>query len=73
MNDEIYDGLFLEELEARLETDPLLPGGLLTLMDGGAAPQDDCLCFMGVRDECPCHAGTLLQCPCHNRTLIYDD
>lgn len=69
MNDEIYDGLFLEELEARLETDPLLPGGLLTLMDGGVTPQDDCPCYAGIKDECLCHGGTLIECPCRGKEL----
>ncbi len=31
MNDEIYDLMFLEMLECRLETDPLLPGILYDL------------------------------------------
>lgn len=40
---------FLEELEVRLETDPLLPGGLVSLVE-------DDICF--------CAAGGTLNCPC---------
>ena len=70
MNDEIYDSMFLEELEERLETDPLVPGGLINLIGGDAVPMDDCNCFAGVRDECPCHQGTLIECPCYHKQLI---
>ena len=35
--------MFLEELEVRLETDPLLPGGLIDLIDD-------------VMDSCECRA-----------------
>lgn len=68
MNDQLYDGLFLEELEERLETDPLLPGGLLSLFGDSIQPMDDCDCFAGIRDECSCHAGTLISCPCRGTT-----
>lgn len=32
INDELYDELFVNELEKRLETDPLLTNGLLDLI-----------------------------------------
>lgn len=69
LNDEIYDSMFLEELEERLETDPLMPGGLINLIGDNITPMDDCTCFAGIHDECNCHQGTLIECPCRNKTL----
>lgn len=40
---------FLEELEVRLETDPLLPGGLVSLVE-----DDICFCADGGTLNCPC-------------------
>lgn len=33
LNENLFDEMFLQELETRLETDPLLPNGLVDLMD----------------------------------------
>ncbi len=46
VNNELYDDMYVNELENRLETDPLLSGGLLDLISSGnAAPGDiDFLC-----------------------------
>lgn len=41
INNELFDEMFVNELETRLETDPLLTNGLLDLMssqDGGVQP-----------------------------------
>lgn len=69
MNDEIYDLMFLEMLECRLETDPLLPGILYDLPSDmtpscvGYDPNDSCRIF----SECI----NVPVCPCHN-TVLYD-
>jgi hypothetical protein len=42
LNDKLYDEFFIQELETRLETDPLMVGGLVDLFDS----QDSSLsCF----------------------------
>lgn len=72
MNDEIYDSMFLEELEERLETDPLLPGGLVNLIGGDVEIMNDCPCEGGIYEECPCRNGYWLSCPCNNKVLATD-
>ncbi len=64
MNDEIYDSMFLEELEERLETDPLLPGGLVSLIGGDVDMLNNCECNDGQLVECDCHQGMKITCPC---------
>jgi len=67
LNDDLYDSMFLEELEIRLETDPLVPGGLLNLVEGDAS-QDcnvNCNCY-GIFDECSPDCG--LNCDLYNWT-----
>lgn len=47
INNDLYDEMFVSELEKRLETDPLLTNGLLNLMtpDGNASFESiDFLC-----------------------------
>ena len=46
MNKDLYDEMYVNELESRLETDPLLANGLLDLVSSAnAAPEDiDLLC-----------------------------
>lgn len=45
VNNELYDDMYVNELENRLETDPLLSGGLLDLISSGnAAPGDIDFC-----------------------------
>ena len=47
MNKDLYDEMYVNELESRLETDPLLATGLLDLVSSAnAAPEDiDLLCI----------------------------
>jgi hypothetical protein len=42
LNDQLYDDLFINELEKRLETDPLMGGGVLELFGGGMEAQVAC-------------------------------
>jgi hypothetical protein len=49
LNDELYNEFFVHELETRLETDPVLAGGLLdvfTIDDGSIAAAGD-WCIIG--------------------------
>lgn len=64
MNDDLYDSLFLEELEVRLETDPLVPGGLLNLVEDVASTDCgiNCGCY-GVHTECSPNCG--INCGCY--------
>ena len=43
VNENLYDDLFIQKLETRLETDPLGVGGLVGLIDGSDA---------GLRGDC---------------------
>ena len=60
LNDSLYNEFSLEELENRLETDPLLFGNLV-----------DHLC--GINFSCPCKKGTCEYggdtCPCDGANL----
>jgi hypothetical protein len=44
LNDKLYDEFFVQELEARLETDPFMTGGLLDLFDSQDSAQA-CFCL----------------------------
>jgi len=70
MNDDLYDSMFLEELEVRLETDPLVPGGLLNLVDGVASADCgvDCDCN-GVHIECSPYCD--VRCGCNGVNINY--
>ena len=59
MNDDLYDSMFLEELEARLETDPIMSGGLINLMEG----QDDVICNCNYH-VCACDH-EIVECDCN--------
>lgn len=51
-NDELYDELFVNELETRLETDPLLTNGLLDLITTtNATPEEDWCIFCNVESN----------------------
>lgn len=41
VNNELYDDVFVNELESRLETDPLMANGLLNLVSTVDATSDD--------------------------------
>lgn len=58
LNDNLFNEMFLLELETRLETDPLLPSGLLELMnDSEINPM--CECYDNSRFvECICYSGS---------------
>lgn len=61
LNDNLFNEMFLLELETRLETDPLLPSGLLELMnDSEINPM--CECYDNSRFvECICYGSTYVQ------------
>jgi hypothetical protein len=42
LNENLYDDFFINELEKRLETDPLMGGGVLELFGGGIEAQAEC-------------------------------
>ncbi|WP_302591070.1 hypothetical protein [uncultured Muribaculum sp.] len=67
INDDLFDELYLQELENRLETDPLLPGGLIELVN---ADETYCPCYQGNDVNCPCHQGTKITCPCYEGLRI---
>ena len=46
MNDELCDELFVNELETRLETDPLLTNGLLDLVTTANAMSEGDWCLV---------------------------
>lgn len=54
MNDNLYDEFLVQELETRLETDPLLSGGIIGLPDGdiGDAAEDFCVIHCGEHSGC---------------------
>lgn len=47
LNENLYDDFFVQELEARLETDPLIVGGLVDMFSGADTPQPACFIFTG--------------------------
>lgn len=46
LNEKLYDDFYLEKLEKRLETDPLLHSGLFGMLSDDMAPVEplDCFC-----------------------------
>lgn len=52
MNDRIYDEFYIQQLESRLETDPLMAGGLLDFMSVNAqtSPGAEVYCWIDL--EC---------------------
>jgi hypothetical protein len=69
LNDELYDGFFIQELEVRLETDPLLVGGLLDMFNNsqdGTMLLSDCGANCTENSGCAfCfHCGLCLDCIC---------
>lgn len=68
MNDETFDELYIQELENRLETDPLVPGGLIELIQSDVTV---CPCDGGEHIVCPCHGGTYISgCTCYEGTYV---
>jgi len=60
LNENLFDEMFLQELENRLETDPLLPNGLVDLMDDSS-----------VNPLCTCNNGSSFSenpCTCNNNS-----
>ena len=67
LNENLYDQAFLEELEVRLETDPLLPGGLINLVDSNvdyleSSCEVRCECFGQHISNCDDRCG--IDCGC---------
>lgn len=58
LNENLFNEMFLQKLESRLETDPLLPNGLLNLLDDGdISPL--CTCYENSSYiECTCYDGS---------------
>jgi hypothetical protein len=46
LNGQLYDDFFIQELETRLETDPLMVGGLVEFSEVDSA-ECFCTCFLG--------------------------
>lgn len=46
--------MFLQELENRLETDPLMPNGLVDLV-GDSSVSPLCTCYQATYAECHCY------------------
>lgn len=46
LNDQLYNDFFVQELETRLETDPLMTGGLVDFLtlNGGTMQAAGCFC-----------------------------
>lgn len=51
LNDELYDNFFVQELEERLETDPLMIGGMLDLVNQQDASAAAGFCFIQCSSE----------------------
>lgn len=57
LNDNLFSEMFLQELENRLETDPLMPNGLVDLVGDSSVPPL-CTCYQGSFSEgCTCYQG----------------
>jgi len=57
LNDNLFSEMFLQELENRLETDPLMPNGLVDLV-GDSSVTPLCTCYQGSFSEgCTCYQG----------------
>jgi hypothetical protein len=58
LNTELYDDFFVQELEVRLETDPLMLGGLMELLEscalcnGYSVCESHCFNYYGCPDQC---------------------
>jgi hypothetical protein len=52
LNDKLYDEFFVQQLESRLETDPLMVGGLLDLFDSQSASSDVCVWYCESDGSC---------------------
>lgn len=52
MNDRIYDEFYIQQLESRLETDPLMAGGLLDFMSVHAQASSDVEVYCWIDMEC---------------------
>jgi len=63
LNENLFDEMFLQELETRLETDPLLPNGLVDLMDDSS-----------VNPLCTCNNGSTFSetntCSCNSSSTF---
>lgn len=52
MNDRIYDEFYIQQLESRLETDPLMAGGLFDFMSVHTQASPDIEVYCWVDLEC---------------------
>jgi hypothetical protein len=53
LNEKLYDDFFVQELDSRLETDPLMMGGLVDLFDSQDSSQlDFCLVYCEEKSGC---------------------
>lgn len=67
INEDLYDGMFLEELEQRLETDAIMAGGLLDLVGG----ENDDICDCN-NHNCYCNH-YIVECNCNNHNCYIDN
>lgn len=70
LNNNLFDEMYLQKLEMRLETDPLLPNGFMDLMGNSLGA---CTCNDGsLLDFCTCDDGShYVECSCHGGMTYY--
>lgn len=59
-NDNLFSEMFLQELENRLETDPLMPNGLVDLV-GDSSVSPLCTCYQATYAECHCYQASFVS------------
>ena len=71
LNSNLFDEMYLQKLEMRLETDPLVPNGLMDLMGNNLL--GECTCDdHSVFDSCTCDGGShYVECTCHGGQTYY--
>lgn len=60
LNDNLFSEMFLQELENRLETDPLMPNGLVDLV-GDSSVSSLCTCYQATYAECHCYQASFVS------------
>jgi hypothetical protein len=61
LNEKLYDDFFVQELDSRLETDPLMTGGLFDLFESQDSAQLDlCIGYCSENNGCVTRCGVYL-------------
>ena len=60
LNDNLFSEMFLQELENRLETDPLMPNGLVDLV-GDSSVSPLFTCYQATYAECHCYQASFVS------------